>query len=131
MRSLLILTAALTLGSGTISTAQVISPNQTSQDAARRGTGVITPQTGGENSSVVGNGADTNASDRPKATLPDWANAGRAPIGDPTSASATEHATPAALNAHQRACADRYRTYDPATDTYYARPGVKAQCALP
>jgi hypothetical protein len=34
------------------------------------------------------------------------------------------------LTAHQRACAQRYRSYNPATDTYIPRPGVTARCRL-
>lgn len=31
---------------------------------------------------------------------------------------------------HRRACMQRYRTYDPRTDTYVARPGVRVRCRL-
>jgi enoyl reductase-like protein len=34
------------------------------------------------------------------------------------------------LNERQRACAARYRTYNPRTDTYTVRPGVTARCRL-
>lgn len=34
------------------------------------------------------------------------------------------------LTPHQRACAQRYRSYNPATDTYIPRPGVTARCRL-
>lgn len=34
------------------------------------------------------------------------------------------------LNARQRACAQRYRTYDPRSNTYTVRPGVRRQCRL-
>lgn len=34
------------------------------------------------------------------------------------------------LTARQRACAKRYRTYNPRTDRYVARPGVTRRCAL-
>lgn len=31
---------------------------------------------------------------------------------------------------HQRACAQRYRTYDARTNTYLARPGIRTRCRL-
>lgn len=34
------------------------------------------------------------------------------------------------LSAHQRACAQRYRSYNPRTDRYVVRPGVTAPCRL-
>lgn len=34
-------------------------------------------------------------------------------------------------NAHVRWCEQRYRTYNPATDMFYARPGVKEYCHSP
>ncbi|MGO4128465.1 BA14K family protein [Inquilinus sp. YAF38] len=34
------------------------------------------------------------------------------------------------LTPHQRACAQRYRSYNPATDSYIPRPGVTARCRL-
>lgn len=34
------------------------------------------------------------------------------------------------LNAHQRACAQRYRSYNPRTDRYVVRRGVTARCRL-
>ncbi|OWJ64876.1 BA14K family protein [Inquilinus limosus] len=37
---------------------------------------------------------------------------------------------PASLSQHQRACAQRYRSYDPRTDLYVVRPGVTARCRL-
>jgi hypothetical protein len=120
MRRILILTTIMALGAGAAGTAQNLSPNETSRDAARRGQGVVTPQTGGENNTVAGRGADTNASDRPRATQPEWIDL--PPIANPGSAPT--------LTAHQKACADRYRTYNPATDMYYARPGVQRRCGL-
>ncbi|WP_081855878.1 BA14K family protein [Sphingomonas sp. UNC305MFCol5.2] len=35
-----------------------------------------------------------------------------------------------ALSPHQRACAKRYRSYDPRSDRYLVRPGVTAPCRL-
>lgn len=35
-----------------------------------------------------------------------------------------------ALTERQAACAARYRTYDPRTDSYFVRPGVPAKCPL-
>lgn len=35
-----------------------------------------------------------------------------------------------AMTPHQRACARRYRSYDPRTDRYTVRPGVTARCRL-
>lgn len=35
-----------------------------------------------------------------------------------------------ALTPHQRACAQRHRSYDPATDTYLTRAGGRARCRL-
>ena len=35
-----------------------------------------------------------------------------------------------ALTPRQRACAARYRSYDPRTDRYLLRPGVTARCRL-
>ncbi len=32
------------------------------------------------------------------------------------------------LSSHQVACSRRYRTYDPRTNTYFIRPGVRAVC---
>lgn len=32
------------------------------------------------------------------------------------------------LSPHQAACSRRYRTYDPRTNTYFIRPGVRAVC---
>lgn len=37
---------------------------------------------------------------------------------------------PASLSQHQRACARRYRSYDPRTDLYVVRRGVTARCRL-
>lgn len=34
------------------------------------------------------------------------------------------------LTPHQRACAGRYRSYNPRTDRYVVRPGVTARCRL-
>lgn len=34
------------------------------------------------------------------------------------------------LSAHQRACAQRYRSYNPRTDRYVVRPGVTAPCRI-
>jgi len=34
-------------------------------------------------------------------------------------------------NAHVAWCLHRYRTYNPATDTYFRRPGVPAYCRSP
>ncbi|MDQ8758144.1 BA14K family protein [Sphingosinicella sp. LHD-64] len=34
------------------------------------------------------------------------------------------------LSAHQKACARRYRSYNPRTDRYTVRPGVTARCRL-
>lgn len=34
------------------------------------------------------------------------------------------------LDARQAACARRYRTYDPRTNTFFIRPGVRAVCRL-
>jgi hypothetical protein len=33
-------------------------------------------------------------------------------------------------NRHVRLCLQRYRTYNPRTDTYVARPGVRVRCRL-
>ena len=33
-------------------------------------------------------------------------------------------------DAHVRRCAARYRSYDPRTDTFIARPGVRRKCRL-
>jgi|GEM_PF-2807052 len=38
--------------------------------------------------------------------------------------------TDPSLTEHQRACAQRYRSYNPATDTYTVQPGVTARCRL-
>ncbi|KGM32102.1 BA14K family protein [Inquilinus limosus] len=38
--------------------------------------------------------------------------------------------SPASLSQHQRACSQRYRSYDPRTDLYVVRPGVTARCRL-
>ena len=125
MRPVLILTTAIALCAASAASGQILSPSDTSRDAARRGQGVVTPQTGGDNNTVPGRGADTNASDRPRATLPEWIEQPVAVpmIGRPASASA-------GLTAHQRRCAQRYRTYTPATDRYTARPGVERRCLL-
>jgi hypothetical protein len=34
-------------------------------------------------------------------------------------------------NAHVRWCLSRYRTYNPATDSFFIRPGVPARCVAP
>jgi H+/Cl- antiporter ClcA len=34
-------------------------------------------------------------------------------------------------DAHVRWCADHYRTYNPATNMFYARPGVREYCHSP
>ena len=90
----------------------------TSRDAARRGQGVVTPQTGGDNNTVSGRGADTNASDRPRATQPEWID--QLPIIQPPGQPAATGA--ASLTDHQRRCAARYRTYNPATADPALRP---------
>ena len=119
MRRILIWTTIMALGAGAMASAQSLSPNETSRDAARRGQGVSTPQTGGENNTVAGRGADTNASDRPRATQPEWIELPTIPA--PPATNSTDH---------QKACAQRYRTYNPATDTYVARPGLQRRCRL-
>lgn len=43
---------------------------------------------------------------------------------------AQQRQTDQTLTAHQRACAQRYRSYNPATDTYTVRPGITARCRL-
>ena len=126
MRHVLILTAVLALGASSIASAQSLSPGDTSRDAARRGQGVVTPQTGGDNNTVSGRGADTNASDRPRATQPEWID--QLPIIQPPGQPAATGA--ASLTEHQRRCAARYRTYNPATDQYVAEPGVMRPCVL-
>lgn len=126
MRRILILTTIMALGAGAGANAQSLSPNETMRDAARRGQGVSTPQTGGENNTVAGRGADTNASDRPRATQPEWIELPLIPAPSPT----TRAPAADALTDHQKACAQRYETYNPATDTYTARPGLQRRCVL-
>ncbi len=47
-----------------------------------------------------------------------------------TDVSVTLRADPPLLTPQQQACAARYKTYDPATNTYTARPGVRVRCTL-
>jgi nucleoid-associated protein YgaU len=47
-----------------------------------------------------------------------------------TAKSDTDMAAGAASDEHKQACAARYKTYDPATDMFFARPGVKQRCRL-
>jgi hypothetical protein len=41
------------------------------------------------------------------------------------------HAHAGLPTAHVQWCMNRYRTYDPATDTYFPRIGVRARCSSP
>jgi len=102
---------------------QGLSPNESSQDAANRGQGIVPPRTGGTSSRAL----DTYPNGAPRSNLPDWATQPVARTGLPAPAAAT---APASLSPHQQACAAKYKSYDPASDLYVSRPGVKERCTI-
>lgn len=50
--------------------------------------------------------------------------------GAPPPAPPKSFARPSDWRRHVRACQQRYRTYNPRTDTFVARPGVTRRCTL-
>jgi len=57
----------------------------------------------------------------------DWSSTGRANASSPP---AGYEGPPSDWMRHAAACRARYRTYDPRTDMFFARPGVPARCRL-
>ena len=129
----LLIGLALSLAASGAVLAQSATPNDTANDVARRAFGIQRPQTGGANNTVSGRGADTNPTDRPRSNLPDIQQQSLGLDVDTPASNvppANWRGDTASWDAHRRACAARYPSYDAQSDTYAPRQGARERCTL-